>query len=62
MTFKRMHEHAVQRLSFQGIPLRKGEIEQAQSLVPEAILAFLAVGVAWLWLLHKRLIRGRFST
>lgn len=57
-----MREYTIQRRSFQGIPLRDGEIEQMQSLVPEAILAFLTAGLLWLWLLHKRLSRGRFST
>jgi hypothetical protein len=45
----------VRRRSFQGLPVRSGEVEFLQAILPEALIAFLLLTIVLMVLVRKKL-------
>ena len=48
-------ELLIRRRSFQGLPIRSGEVEFLQAILPEALVAFLFLTIAILFFVRKKL-------
>jgi hypothetical protein len=48
-------ELLIRRRSFQGFPVRSGEIEFLQAILPEALVAFLLLTIVVMFLVRKKL-------
>jgi hypothetical protein len=45
----------IRRRSFQGLPVRSGEVEFLQAILPEALVAFLVVTIIVMFLVRTKL-------
>jgi hypothetical protein len=48
-------ELLIRRRSFQGLPVRSGEIAFLQAILPEVLVAFLGVTILVMFLVRKKL-------
>jgi hypothetical protein len=48
-------ELLIRRRSFQGLPIRSGEVEFLQAILPEALVTFLFLAIAILFFVRKKL-------
>jgi hypothetical protein len=48
-------ELLIRRRSFQGLPVRSGEVEFLQAILPEALVAFLLLTIVVMFLVRKKL-------
>ena len=48
-------ELLIRRRSFQGLPVRAGEVEFVQAILPEALVAFLLLTIVVMFLVRKKL-------
>jgi hypothetical protein len=59
MSWNQWHDIArellIRRRSFQGLPIRSGEVEFLQALLPEALVAFLFLTMVLMFLVRKKL-------
>jgi hypothetical protein len=59
MSWNQWHDIArellIRRRSFQGLPIRSGEVEFLQAILPEALVAFLLLTIVLMFLVRKKL-------
>jgi hypothetical protein len=59
MSWNQWHDIArellIRRRSFQGLPIRSGEVEFLQAILPEALVAFLFLTIVLMFLVRKKL-------
>ena len=59
MSWNQWHDIArellIRRRSFQGLPIRSGEVEFLQAILPEALIAFLLLTIVVMFFVRKKL-------
>ena len=59
MSWNQWHDIArellIRRRSFQGLPIRSGEVEFLQAILPEALVAFLFLTIVLMFVVRKKL-------